>query len=53
MNGENRTLVTIELVEFEHNQFKFKTLGKLLIHLEEFTKKFLNLAKKRQKDINM
>ena len=38
MIGENRQLVTIELVEFENNQLKFKTAGKVPIILEEFIK---------------
>ena len=36
MIGENRQLVTDELVEFEKlNQLKFKTAGKLPVILEE------------------
>ena len=35
MNRENQPLVTDEPVEFENNWLNFKTLGKLLIVLEE------------------
>ena len=36
MIGENRQLVTYELVEFEKNRLKLKTAEKLPIILEEF-----------------
>lgn len=41
----NQALVTDELVEFVN----FKILRKLAIHSDEFSKYFLNLAKKNQK----
>ena len=36
INGENRLLVTDELVEFKNNRLKLKTSGKSPIVLEEF-----------------
>jgi hypothetical protein len=35
VDGENRPLVTDELVELKNNWFRFKTAGKLQIHLED------------------
>ena len=51
MNGENRPLVTNEPVEFENNRSKFKTLGNLLIILDEFIKYTSN--EEKPKDVNM
>ena len=34
MKGENQLLVTYEQVDFENNQFKFKTSQKLHVILE-------------------
>jgi hypothetical protein len=36
MIGENRQLVTDELVDLRYNRLEFKTAGKLPIILEEF-----------------
>lgn len=36
MNGENWSLVTDEPVIVEYNRFKFKTLWKLPVNLEEY-----------------
>ncbi len=50
--GDSTAHLQIGLVEYETSQLKFKTLGKLLIILEEIVEKHLNLLKNPLKLIN-
>ena len=53
MNREKWLLVTDEPAGLGYNQFKFKTLGYLPTHLEEFTEYSLNYVKEKPKDVSM